>query len=54
MSLARATDDPGLKKRYETLALDFLEKSASGSQGLFRRAIIGTGGSNSGDASTSD
>jgi hypothetical protein len=26
MSLARATDDPSLKRRYESLALDFLER----------------------------
>jgi len=33
MSLARATDDPTLKKRYETMALDFLERGDADSQG---------------------
>jgi len=54
MSLARATDDPGLKKRYENLALDFLEKSDFGAQGVSRGAAISKDGPDSGDASTSD
>jgi len=54
MSLARATDDPGLKKRYENLALDFLEKSDFGARGVSRGAAIGKDGPNRGDASPSD
>ena len=45
MSLARATDDPTLKKRYETMALDFLERGDADSQGIrgIKTAAIKTG-----------
>jgi len=53
MSLARATDDPTLKKRYETMALDFLERGDADSQGKgasrqgpSRTAVIAESGPN--------
>jgi len=48
MSLARATDDPSLKKRYETLALDFLERDDADSQRTMRTAVIAKSGPNRG------
>jgi hypothetical protein len=48
MSLARATDDPSLKKRYESLALDFLERGderrGADSRTESRAAVFGRSG----------
>jgi hypothetical protein len=57
MSLARATDDPSLKRRYESLALGFLERGDdrrdTGSRTESRTAGMGktgaTGGANRND-----
>jgi hypothetical protein len=53
MSLARATDDPSLKRRYESLALDFLERSDerrdTGSRSESRMTALGRSGTSSGD-----
>jgi hypothetical protein len=50
MSLARATDDPSLKRRYESLALDFLErgdeKRGANSRAESRAAAVGKSGAN--------
>jgi hypothetical protein len=54
MSLARATDDPSLKRRYESLALGFLEKGDerrdTGSRTESRTAVVGRSRANVGDA----
>jgi len=49
MSPARATEDPSLKKRYEILALDFLERGDADSQGASRVAVIAKSGPNRGE-----
>jgi hypothetical protein len=59
MSLARATDDPSLKRRYESLALNFLERgderhdagSRSESRMTARITALGRSGTSSGDRS---
>ena len=57
MSLARATDDPSLKRSYESLALDFLERGDgrrdAGSRTESRTAVIGKSGA-TGDANRND
>jgi hypothetical protein len=57
MSLARATDDPSLKRRYESLALDFLERGdgrrETGSRTGSRTAVMGKTGA-TGDANRND
>jgi hypothetical protein len=55
MSLARGTDDPTLKKRYDDLALDFLKRGGdSESQMAPRIAVIGKIAAHTGDARTND
>jgi len=54
MSLARATDDPSLKRRFETLALNFLEKDDSDLRGLSEAAVTGKTGPSGGAASADD
>jgi len=54
MSLARATDDPSLKRRFETLALNFLEKDDTDLRGLSEAAVTGKTGPSGGAASADD
>jgi hypothetical protein len=53
MSLARATDDPSLKRRYESLALDFLERDDerrdTRSRSESGMTALGRSGTSSGD-----
>jgi hypothetical protein len=57
MSLARATDDPSLKRTYESLALDFLERGDerrnTASRAQSGTAAIGDTGA-AGDANGND